>query len=602
MLTRQQRRTLIDAVARNLPSNPSIAAVEPFVGPVVARQIPTGTVLQVARWIIRQALAQATPEMFIGIVFTTDAGQARMGPLVDLAQALQDDPSSWPGTSGGPEDPDEPPDDPDESPDEPPDEPGEPDDPDEPPDDPRKPLWKHPSVVAALLGLTGVLVVNYWPKPDHKPPVKPNLAVPREVAEDGGVPKLEIDYSGAGDDVGLQEVRLWYRFSRQGQWLPDEAWTGEHGTFDFADLGASGVYYFDAIATDTSGNVSPHPADTNGQQDHPYLRPEDKKDPGKVVEVLSDKPGIDIATQLVAYVSDNQALFERDPLVAAQFQSAIQRSPELVSFEQRRVEPPGLILPSLGPTTLQRLGAIEIPVRFNVIHDGAQGLVPASQIEDQLRVLNQAFAPGGIRFRLEDTTSTENAAWARMAAGSPAETAAKTALQAAPESTLNVYVVNPHSLLGWSSFPESMAEQPRNDGTVISYSTLPGGKAPFDLGHTLIHSAGHWLGLLHTFQGGCDGPGDHVDDTVAHANANYGRPPEGQRNNACDPDQQAPIHNYMNYVDDALSNHFTPGQFRRMKESIAAYRPQLLGDQRGLLTTLPQDLEPAVIGHSAPTP
>lgn len=62
------------------------------------------------------------------------------------------------------------------------------------------------------------------------------------------------------------------------------------------------------------------------------------------------------------------------------------------------------------------------------------------------------------------------------------------------------------------------------DGVVADFRSVPGGEfAPqFGLGKTVTHEAGHWFGLFHTFQGGCEEPGDSIDDTPAEAYPAFG--------------------------------------------------------------------------------
>lgn len=64
------------------------------------------------------------------------------------------------------------------------------------------------------------------------------------------------------------------------------------------------------------------------------------------------------------------------------------------------------------------------------------------------------------------------------------------------------------------------------DGVVVIYSSLPGGtKNGYNLGATAVHEAGHWLGLLHTFEGeSCNGTGDLVADTPAQSVPTSGCP------------------------------------------------------------------------------
>ena len=82
-----------------------------------------------------------------------------------------------------------------------------------------------------------------------------------------------------------------------------------------------------------------------------------------------------------------------------------------------------------------------------------------------------------------------------------------------------------------------------------------------------VHEVGHWLGLSHTFEGGCqDGIyGDHVDDTPAVAD-NRGDGTNGfEKNKDSCPDLVGndSFSNYMDYTSGDRST-FTPGQVFRM--------------------------------------
>lgn len=229
-------------------------------------------------------------------------------------------------------------------------------------------------------------------------------------------------------------------------------------------------------------------------------------------------------------------------------------------------------------------GTINIPLQFIHITEGAVGAVNAQQRRDQVEVLNNAYGQHGITFTYEenDVKVVDNADWFRMGHLSAAERAAKKSLQVGPETTLNFYTTNGGGLLGWATFPWDLEGDPDMDGVVVLYSSLPNiGSPPYNLGQTATHEIGHWLGLYHTFQGGCNATGDHVGDTIAHSGPNYGKPAEGKRHNACE-EEEAPVKNYMNYVDDDWMDRFTDGQVTRTRDMVGAFRPELLASTPAL--------------------
>ena len=219
--------------------------------------------------------------------------------------------------------------------------------------------------------------------------------------------------------------------------------------------------------------------------------------------------------------------------------------------------------------------SISIPIAYHVITDGNNGNVSQSGLTASTDVLNAAYAGTGFSFFQASVSYTDNASWYTMGPGTAAEAQAKSALQVDPTTTLNVYLASPGGgLLGWATFPSSLSGNPTNDGVVLLNSSIPGGSAaPYNEGDTLTHEVGHWLGLYHTFQGGCNGSGDFVDDTPAERDPSYGCPVgrDSCRKDAGDD----PIYNFMNYTDDACMNEFTDCQTVRMHEQVAAYRTNL---------------------------
>ncbi len=232
-----------------------------------------------------------------------------------------------------------------------------------------------------------------------------------------------------------------------------------------------------------------------------------------------------------------------------------------------------------GDPVVRPAGSVSIDVYFHVIRDdNGNGGNTQGEVDAQMQVIENAYSGGSggvptpFTFNLVETTYTNNSAWYSASQGSAAEQQMKTALRVGGPETLNIYSYNVGGgLLGWATFPSSYASNPDYDGVVILNSSVPGGtSAPYNEGDTGTHEVGHWLGLYHTFQGGCNGGGDQVSDTAAERSPAYGCPVG--RDTCRKGGEPDPIYNFMDYTDDSCMFKFTPGQAARADLQSFTYR------------------------------
>ncbi|MPZ60039.1 MAG: zinc metalloprotease [Propionibacteriales bacterium] len=215
-----------------------------------------------------------------------------------------------------------------------------------------------------------------------------------------------------------------------------------------------------------------------------------------------------------------------------------------------------------------------IPVYFHVIRSkSGKGGVSNKRIDRQIKVLNRTYAGResdaaantSFRFDLKDRTRYRNTRWFN---GNRSLKMRRITRQGGRRA-LNIWTLN-LDVLGIATFPWQQADRPKLDGIRVHFRSVPGGSLThYNRGKTATHESGHWLGLWHTFQGGCAAPGDHVGDTPAEATPSQGCP-EGK--DTCGSSGKDPIHNYMDYSYDTCYNQFTSGQNSRMNNMWAAYR------------------------------
>lgn len=227
---------------------------------------------------------------------------------------------------------------------------------------------------------------------------------------------------------------------------------------------------------------------------------------------------------------------------------------------------------------------IKIQAVFHVVTtDAAKDSITNAMPQAQLDALNTAYNPYNIQFELQNVTWNTNDAWA---VGNGADDGnMKSALRQGTYNTLNLYFQTDMAggALGRCTLPSNLGSGKGNpsayvgDGCNVNANTMPDGLMDgFNKGMTAVHETGHWLGLLHTFEGkSCTGPGDYIDDTPVESTATDGCPTDPVKRSCPDqqkPDESDPIHNYMDYSIDDCYEGFTDLQVQRMKSMWGMFR------------------------------
>jgi hypothetical protein len=237
---------------------------------------------------------------------------------------------------------------------------------------------------------------------------------------------------------------------------------------------------------------------------------------------------------------------------------------------------------SLSCTTIKSeywpSGAYTIPIVFHVIYkkDGT-GNIPDSRIINQVAVLNEDYrAMAGtlgangydvkIQFELVGITRHQSNRYF-----ADRNENYKKSYGWDPTQYMNVYTNTASGYLGYAYYPQDSAGE-WWDGITLNYEACGGrdeGSAPYNQGRTLVHEAGHYLGLMHTFEGGCASgycAGDRIEDTNPESSPYYYC---GSRTTCGSPD---PTTNYMDYSEDLCMWQFTAEQANRAVCSLTNYR------------------------------
>jgi hypothetical protein len=257
----------------------------------------------------------------------------------------------------------------------------------------------------------------------------------------------------------------------------------------------------------------------------------------------------------------------------------------------------------------------KIPVVVHIVHNNASNFIGGTnntnisdeQIKSQIKVLNEDYRKKagtngfntnavGADFEIEFELATldpngksttgitrtyvDRANWDFEKAGT--ELASK--INWNFEKYLNIWVAKSNgSTIGYAEFPfdsklnglgstiQEIDKQKVFDGVIIDYTNFGTccGKlsSNYNLGRTLTHEIGHWLGLLHINDNEVCG-NDYCDDTPQVEDLNNVTNCNPKTSNCGGKSHPAMIENYMDYSPDRCMNIFTNDQKKRSRAAM----------------------------------
>lgn len=276
------------------------------------------------------------------------------------------------------------------------------------------------------------------------------------------------------------------------------------------------------------------------------------------------------------------------------------------TFESENVSPPEDTRTTVIPVVADNLGGnfeIVVPTYIHFITDLSADSMSfyLRNIQKIMDNLNAPFHPHGIHHSLRGMDKTHAPFWA--AGMAPYEMIRW--LRQGSQASLNFFVIDVWDMRSLEWDPSSSSTSSEILGATLSSALLD---KPIDVDAVLIktgavemsnvmaHEAGHWHGLLHTFEGGgCDprfDHGDYVRDTPRQRGATNICPRgaglvdtcpdrvEDGTGDVADPSESGPdaVDNVMDYTPERcrLKVRFTGGQVVRMLNFWKKYREPYL--------------------------